>query len=43
MLVNNAGFAKAGAFSELAFDVQADMVRLNVNTLTELTRLYLPA
>jgi short-subunit dehydrogenase len=43
LLVNNAGFAKAGAFSELPFDVQADMVRLNVNTLTELTRLYLPA
>jgi short-subunit dehydrogenase len=43
LLVNNAGFAKAGAFSELPFDVQADMVRLNVNALTELTRLYLPA
>ena len=43
LLVNNAGFAKAGAFSELPFDVQADMVRLNVNTLTELTRLYLPS
>ena len=42
LLVNNAGFARAGAFSELPFDVQADMVRLNVNTLTELTRLYLP-
>ena len=43
LLVNNAGFAKAGEFSELPFDVQADMVRLNVNTLTELTRLYLPS
>ena len=43
LLVNNAGFAKAGAFSELPFDVQAGMVRLNVNTLTELSRLYLPA
>ena len=43
LLVNNAGFAKAGAFSELPFDVQADMVRLNVNALTELTRQYLPA
>ena len=43
LLVNNAGFARAGEFSELPFDVQADMVRLNVNTLTELTRLYLPA
>ena len=43
LLVNNAGFARAGDFGELPFDVQADMVRLNVNTLTELTRLYLPA
>jgi short-subunit dehydrogenase len=43
LLVNNAGFAKAGEFSELSFEVQADMVRLNVNTLMELTRLYLPA
>ena len=43
LLVNNAGFAKAGAFGELPFDVQADMVRLNVLTLTELARLYLPA
>jgi len=43
LLVNNAGFAKAGEFSEIPFDVQADMIRLNVNTLTELTRLYLPA
>jgi short-subunit dehydrogenase len=43
LLVNNAGFAKAGAFSELPFDVQADVVRLNVNTLVELTRLYLPS
>ena len=43
LLVNNAGFARAGEFSEIAFDLQADMVRLNVNTLTELTRLYLPS
>jgi short-subunit dehydrogenase len=43
LLVNNAGFARAGEFSELPFDIQADMVRLNVNTLTELTRLYLPS
>jgi short-subunit dehydrogenase len=43
LLINNAGFAKGGEFSELPFDVQADMVRLNVNTLVELTRLYLPS
>jgi short-subunit dehydrogenase len=43
LLVNNAGFAKAGRFAELPLDVQADMVRLNVNAVIELTRLYLPA
>jgi hypothetical protein len=43
LLVNNAGFSKAGEFVELPFEIQADMVRLNVNTLMELTRLYLPA
>jgi len=43
LLVNNAGFSKGGEFTELPFDVQADMVRLNVNTLMELTHLYLPA
>ena len=35
--------AREGEFTELSFEVQADMVRLNVNTLMELTRLYLPA
>ena len=43
LLVNNAGYSKAGQFVTLGFDAQADMVRLNVNTLMELTRLFLPA
>jgi len=43
LLVNNAGFGKAGDFAELPLDAQADMLQLNVNTLMELTRLYLPA
>jgi len=43
LLVNNAGFSKGGEFTALSFDVQAEMVRLNVNALVELTRLYLPA
>ncbi len=43
LLINNAGFGKGGAFTEIPLKVQADMVRLNVNTLMELTRLYLPA
>lgn len=42
LLVNNAGYGKNGLFAELPFDVQAEMVRLNVNTLVELTRLVLP-
>jgi short-subunit dehydrogenase len=43
LLVNNAGFSKAGEFTEIPLDIQAEMVRLNVNTLMEMTRLYLPA
>ena len=43
LLVNNAGFCRVGEFTEVPLDVQADMVRLNVNTLMELTRLYVPA
>ncbi len=43
LLVNNAGYARAGAFAELTLDEQADMLSLNVNTLVELSRLYLPA
>jgi len=43
LLINNAGFSKAGDFTDLPLDVQADMVRLNVNALVDLTRLYLPA
>jgi len=43
LLVNNAGFSKAGEFTAIPLDVQAGMARLNVNTLMELTRLYLPA
>ncbi len=43
LLVNNAGFGLAGPFAELPLDSQANMARLNVNTLVELTRLYLPA
>lgn len=42
LLVNNAGFAKNGLFAEIPLEVQADMVRLNVNTLMELTHLVLP-
>ncbi len=43
LLINNAGFGKGGEFTDIPFEAQAEMVRLNVNTLMELTRLYLPA
>jgi len=43
LLINNAGFGKGGEFTAIPFEDQAEMVRLNVNTLMELTRLYLPA
>jgi uncharacterized protein len=42
LLVNNAGVGKRGEFAELDYEFQAAMVRLNVNTLVELARLYLP-
>jgi short-subunit dehydrogenase len=41
-LVNNAGFGRVGEFAALSFDVEADMVRLNVNTVVELARFYVP-
>jgi short-subunit dehydrogenase len=43
LLINNAGFGKGGEFTELPLGVQAGMVYLNVNTVMELARLYLPA
>jgi short-subunit dehydrogenase len=42
MLVNNAGFGDAGAFSEMDPDRVSGMVRLNVLALTELTSRLLP-
>ena len=43
LVINNAGFSRAGEFTEIPLDTQADMVRLNVSTVVELSRLYLPA
>lgn len=42
-LVNNAGFGLLGPFAELDAERQDEMIRLNVLTLTELTRRLLPA
>jgi uncharacterized protein len=41
-LVNNAGFSTYGPFAETDGDTLTDMVRLNVTTLTELTRACVP-
>jgi short-subunit dehydrogenase len=43
LLVNNAGFGAHGQFWKLPLDRQAQMLRLNITTLTELTYLLLPA
>lgn len=42
VLVNNAGFGELGRFQDISVDRQLDMVRLNVVTLMQLTRLLLP-
>lgn len=43
LLVNNAGFGARGRFWELPLDRQAQMIRLNLGALVELTHLLLPA
>ena len=43
LLVNNAGFGAYGRFWKLPLARQAEMLRLNMVTLTELTYLLLPA
>lgn len=42
VLVNNAGFANNGKFAELAEGATFEEIQLNIVTLTQLTRLYLP-
>ena len=41
-LVNNAGFATAGLFSKIPLVDEREEITLNVLTLTELTKLFLP-
>src|SRR5712692_6706184 len=43
VLVNNAGFGARGRFWELPAERQAQMIRLNVSALIELTYLFLPS
>ncbi|NUR56904.1 MAG: SDR family oxidoreductase [Acidobacteria bacterium] len=42
VLVNNAGFGLQGAFADLPLERQLAMIQVNVTTLTELTRRFLP-
>lgn len=42
ILVNNAGFATYGFFAEIEREKDMNMLRVNVLTLTELTKLFLP-
>ena len=41
-LVNNAGFGDFGKFNDLAWQKQSDMIQVNITTLVQLTKLYLP-
>ena len=43
VVINNAGFGLQGEFAQLPLARQLEMVQLNVTTLTEFTRLLLPA
>jgi uncharacterized protein len=43
LLINNAGFGGRGEFWQLPFDRQAEMLRLNVLAVVELTHLLIPA
>ena len=40
-LVNNAGFGAYGLFSEIDWERESEMMRLNIRTLTHLTKLFL--
>lgn len=42
ILVNNAGFGNLGHFAEAEWEVQRQMLQVNVAALVELTRLFLP-
>jgi short-subunit dehydrogenase len=42
VLVNNAGFGAEGAFLETDWNVEAEMLQVNIVALTHLTKLFLP-
>ena len=41
VLVNNAGFAVYGMFSDSDWQKEAEMIQVNITTLTQLTKLFL--
>lgn len=41
-LINNAGFGNHGLFAVTDWDFERKMINLNINALTEFTKLYLP-
>ncbi|MFA5196741.1 MAG: SDR family oxidoreductase, partial [Bacteroidales bacterium] len=41
-LINNAGYGNYGYFTETSWKKEADMIQLNITTLTQLTKLFLP-
>ncbi len=41
ILINNAGFGTIGMFTEIKWDLEEQMLRLHVITLTNLTKIYL--
>jgi len=40
-LINNAGFGDFGMFAETSWEKEAQMIQLNITTLTQFTKLYL--
>ncbi len=42
ILINNAGYGLSGSFENYTADEHAEMLDLNIITLTKLTRLFLP-
>jgi short-subunit dehydrogenase len=42
LLINNAGYGRWGTFHEVEMDDYADMIQLNVTSLSELSHLFIP-
>ena len=42
ILINNAGFGGSGLFTETSFENETDMIAVNIRSLTQLAKLFLP-